>query len=365
MSEQHVIVVSSVADIQAAVRTERRRLAPRGGGSKPALCGAQVDGAVALDLSALSGILEYEPGEFTFTAQAATPLTLVQAALAEHGQSLPFDPPLAGQGATLGGTVAAGLSGPGRQRYGGVRDFLIGVRFVDGQGQLVRGGGKVVKNAAGFDFPKLMVGSLGRLGILVELTFKVFPQPPAFLSVRAPALHSDAARAHFARLATAPFDLEALDYAPDEQAVVVRLGGLPAVLPQRAQRLAEFLGGGEIAADGDEAEWWRQQRELAWAPADAILVKIPLAPPELPALEVMLAAANAQRHYSAGGSVAWVAWPGRSQQLDAELRRLNLSGLAIRGDVHQPLLGGQSGAAFLAKVKQALDPQARFLDYDV
>ena len=103
--------------------------------------------------------------------------------LAEHGQYLPFDPPLAAAGATLGGTVAAGLSGPGRYRYGGVRDFVLGVRFVDGMGNLVRGGGKVVKNAAGFDFPKLMVGSLGRLGVLAELSFKVFPQPPAFATL--------------------------------------------------------------------------------------------------------------------------------------------------------------------------------------
>jgi glycolate oxidase FAD binding subunit len=89
--------------------------------------------------------------------------------------------------------MAAGLSGSGRQRYGGVRDFLIGVRFVDGQGRLVRGGGKVVKNAAGFDLPKLFVGSAGRLGVIVEASFKVFPQPPAFATLRAPQPSLDAA----------------------------------------------------------------------------------------------------------------------------------------------------------------------------
>src|SRR5436190_11409249 len=114
----------------------------------------------------LSGMMEYDPAEFTFTALAGTPLAVVQKELAGNGQYLPFDPPLAAQGATLGGTVAAGLSGPGRLRYGGVRDFIVGVQWVDGSGTVIRGGGKVVKNAAGFDFPKLFTGSLGRLGIL-------------------------------------------------------------------------------------------------------------------------------------------------------------------------------------------------------
>src|SRR5690606_9356314 len=154
-----------------------------GGGSKAGLVAG--DAEVRIDLSALRRLVEYDPGEFTFTAAAATPLREVREMLAAHGQYLPFDPPLADAGATLGGTVAAGRRGPGRLRYGGVRDFLIGIRFVDGRGALVQGGGKVVKNAAGFDLPKLMVGSLGRLGILTELTFKVFPAPPATASLRA------------------------------------------------------------------------------------------------------------------------------------------------------------------------------------
>src|SRR5690606_27154197 len=145
------------------VRTHDR-LHVRGGGTKTALS-RPADGAALLATSGLSGILEYEPGEFTFTARAGTPLSEIERALAENGQYLPFDPPLVKHGAPLGGTIAAGLSGSGRQRCGGVRDFLIGVRFVDGQGQLVRGGGKVVKNAAGFDLPKLLIGSVGRLGV--------------------------------------------------------------------------------------------------------------------------------------------------------------------------------------------------------
>ena len=119
-------------EVQEAVLTHPR-LRPRGAGTKPALSSPQ-EGEALLDLSGLRGILEYEPEEFVFTALAGTPLEEIEAALKAHGQYLPFDPPLLGKGATLGGTVAAGLSGPMRHRYGGVRDFILGVRFVDGEG---------------------------------------------------------------------------------------------------------------------------------------------------------------------------------------------------------------------------------------
>ena len=116
------------------------RILPRGGGTKPVLS-TPPEGVTALELSGLRGVTEYEPEEFTFTALAGTPLAEVNQILAEHGQYLPFDPPLVERGATLGGTVASGLSGPGRYQYGGVRDFLLGARYVDGEGNLIYGGG--------------------------------------------------------------------------------------------------------------------------------------------------------------------------------------------------------------------------------
>ena len=145
------------------------RVRPVAGRSKTAL--HDPGDGVVVDLAALSGITEYQPDECTFTALAGTPVAEIERRLDEHAQSLPFEPPLAGRGATIGGTVACGLNGPGRYHYGGVRDFLIGAKFVDGEGRLVRGGGKVVKNAAGFYLHHLLLGSLGRLGVFVELTF--------------------------------------------------------------------------------------------------------------------------------------------------------------------------------------------------
>ena len=131
---------------------EKSYLFPRGGMTKTGIPNPQ--DADTIDMSALSGIREYNPSEYTFTALAGTKLTEINQMLTDNGQFLPFDPPLATPGATLGGTVGANLSGPMRYYYGGVRDFILGVQFLNNQGQLVRSGGKVVKNAAGFDIPQ-------------------------------------------------------------------------------------------------------------------------------------------------------------------------------------------------------------------
>src|SRR5262245_36002196 len=204
------LCLATVDELVEAVRSTPHLLAV-GAQTKPRL--SKTD-AVALDTRRLKGITEYDPGEFTFTAYAGTPLAEISTALAEKGQYLPFDPVLAKSGATLGGSVAAGLSGPGRFRYGGLRDFILGVRFVDGSGQLLHLGGKVVKNAAGFDLPKFFVGSLGRFGVLAELTFKVFPRPASRLTLKlAVASMTDAARILMAA-ASGRWEAEALEDPP-------------------------------------------------------------------------------------------------------------------------------------------------------
>ena len=354
---------TTIPELQALV-SKFPRLLPRGAGTKPALS-TPPPGVTALDLTGLSGLVEYDPGEFTFTALAGTPVADVQALLAEHGQHLPFDPPFAPRGATLGGTVAAGLSGPGRYRYGGVRDFILGVRWVDGAGQLVRGGGKVVKNAAGFDFPKLMVGSLGQLGVLVEVTFKVFPRPPAYATLRVERPGIGEALEAIRQLYAAPLDLEALDLRPDARGVTVyaRLGGLAEALPARLDRLSRLLGRGDIVEGPDDAALWHAAREFAWAPAGAALVKVPLTPGRVAALEAELARTPAERRYSAGAQVAWLAWPGPAADLDRMLINQGLSGLMLLGEpgAGGPLLGlPRSNHAFARRVRLALDTAGRF-----
>jgi glycolate oxidase FAD binding subunit len=362
-----IVEARSIEEIQNIVHHQAHIL-PWAGRSKPALSQTVTD-AISLNLGSLAGILEYEPGEYTFTALAGTPLSMVEAALAKNGQYMPFDPPLVQAGATLGGTVAAGLSGSGRYRYGGVRDFLIGIRFVDGQGRLVRGGGKVVKNAAGFDLPKLMVGSLGRFGVLVEVSFKVFPRPQSYatLCVAYPDLTSALAGMH--RAASARFDLDALDLWVEQPAaaaprytLTLRLGGWAGILGPRLSQLRSHLGSGELLEGESETNYWQDHAEFRWAPLDWTLVKVATSVASLPALESELVAANALRRYSVGGNLTWIAWPGTVRELDEKLTRLKLAGLVLRGAATQPRLGLHVGQDFAQRIKQALDPQHKFLE---
>jgi glycolate oxidase FAD binding subunit len=281
---------------------------------------------------------------------------------------MPFDPLLARRGATLGGTVAANTAGPGRYRYGGVRDFLLGVRFVDGEGNLIRGGGKVVKNSAGFDLPKLMVGSLGRLGVLVELTFKVFPEPAAYATLRAEYATVQTALTAMNRLAMSPLECYALDLeASTEDASAslwIRLGGLADALPARLEKLQAFLGEGQILSGSEESDYWQQVRDLAWAPPDWTLVKLPLTPGRIPALTGQMRERQARCRYSVGGNLAWLAWPPEAGPgaLDELLAGQGLAGLALIGPPGRPYLGPYSGGPFANRIKQALDPAGRFLE---
>ena len=166
-------------DIVQAVRTAHDSHTPlriRGAGSKD-FYGGMLSGQV-LDVAAYRGIVAYEPTELYITARCGTPLAEIEAALAEKGQMLACEPPRF-SGATVGGCVAAGLSGPRRQQAGAVRDFVLGVKLVDGTGQVLNFGGQVMKNVAGYDVSRLLAGSLGTLGVLAEVTLRVLPRPVA------------------------------------------------------------------------------------------------------------------------------------------------------------------------------------------
>ena len=345
----------------------------RGGGTKWGLADPPPAAAI-LSTRGLAGVVEYDPGEFTITALAGTPLAELERLLAEHGQHLPFDPPFVGQGATLGGAIASGLAGPGRLRHGGVRDFVLGVRFVDGQGQLVRGGSRVVKNAAGFDLPKLLCGSRGRLGLLVEATLKVFPRPATYRTVVFSFDDLPSAQAALVRLLRSPVEPEAAELLAPEGpggppvaaagwTLWVRLGGSgPVVAAARAAGLMERMGrpGREVEDDG---ALWRRLRDLEWAPPGSVLVRLHLVPGQLAEVDGLLGRWGALRHYSVGGHVAWAALrePPPWEELERALDRLGVPGLVLRGaPAGRVVVGPFQGAAMARRVKQALDPVGRF-----
>jgi glycolate oxidase FAD binding subunit len=341
-------VIDALVEAVAAAE----RVLPVAGATKPALSGA-ADGATLLDVGGLRGIVDYDPAELTFTARPGTPLAQIAAALAEHGQYLPFDPPLVEAGATLGGTVAAGVSGPGAYRYGGVRDFVLGVRFIDGTGQLRRAGGRVVKNAAGFDLPKLLVGSMGRLGVITELTLKVLPAPEGTATVAFTAGSLEAALAAIARIGRGPVEADAVDVEAGGR-LLVRVAGRAGPLAARVQRLRGIV---DLPAEPVDDAVWTAVRELTWAPAEAALVRVGLTPAAAPALIAQLA--DARWRLSIGANVAWIATPDPGG-LDRVLAASGLTGMRLRGGEGAPLLGARSGGAFAQRVRRALDPEGRF-----
>jgi glycolate oxidase FAD binding subunit len=355
---------ATLAELADAVRSAPR-VVVTGAGTKPRLSRAPAD-AVRVSTRNLSGIVEYEPDEFTFTARAGTPVREIAAALAERGQYLPFDPVLGREGATLGGTVASGLSGPGRFRFGGVRDFILGVRFVDGGGRLLRMGGKVVKNAAGFDLPKFFVGSAGRFGVLAEITFKVFPRPAATRTLRIEAKDFAAKRHLLNEAGRARWEVDALDAAVEEGAVFARLAGPPVALDALA---AEILARwpGMVLTAGDAEFFWQAIREFGWAHSGGTLVKVVLTPAQVPEFGAAVQALPGARGWiSAGGNVAYLSLPPRasgSAAIDAPVLRLAWPAMTLRGDA--PLWPGtQARFGIMQAVKAALDPNNRFPGLD-
>ncbi len=189
---------SALAQITERVRcaaADQTPLRIRGGGSKD-FHGLALHGEV-LDTRMLQGIVNYEPSELVVTVRAGTPLAELEAALAAHGQCLPFEPPHFGadrQSATVGGMVAAGLSGPARASVGAVRDYLLGVVLLNGQAELLTFGGQVMKNVAGYDVSRLMAGAWGTLGLLTEVSLKVLPVAPGEATLSFECNQADALR---------------------------------------------------------------------------------------------------------------------------------------------------------------------------
>jgi glycolate oxidase FAD binding subunit len=352
-------------------------VALRGGGSKSAMIAR--DCTATLEMSQLSGIIEYDPSEFTFTALAGTSLAEIDAALAAQGQYLPFDPPLVNFRATLGGTIAAGASGSGRLLYGGARDFILGIQFIDGAGNLVRAGGKVVKNAAGFDLPKFFVGSRGRFGALTELTFKVFPRPRNSLTLVYEFDDLPKAVDALVQLTLAPLQLGALDLQPLMGAspgikMFVRIHGESASLEAHGLRIDNLLTSGNTGAvspgeritEAADARLWRDVQDFSWVGSDQILCKVATTVDDLESLEEIAGALNATRRYCVAGNLSWLGIAAKGLgELDGRLREAKLSGMVIRGseqtDVTQRYqLGTNPGIEFLRRVKTALDPHEKF-----
>ena len=227
----------------------------RGGGSKD-WYGQQLEGEV-LDTRAYAGIIDYEPTELVITARCGTPLQEIEAALAARNQMLAFEPPHFGPGATIGGTVACALSGPRRASAGALRDFVLGAVLLDGAGQRLAFGGQVMKNVAGYDVSRLLAGSLGTLGLILEVSLKVLPLPLREATLRFECEEVAALRM-LNQWAGQPLPISASCW--HDGVLVLRLSGADAAVAAAVQSL-----GGELLEAEAAGAFWRGVREQTHA----------------------------------------------------------------------------------------------------
>lgn len=322
------------------------KLSIRGGGSKDFYGNAVA--ASTLDVHEYTGLVDYQPRELTVTARAGTRLEVIEAALAKNNQMLPFESPHFGTAATLGGCVAAGLSGPRRPYSGAVRDAVLGARIMDGRGQVLRFGGQVIKNVAGYDVSRLMVGSMGTLGVVLEVSVKVLPCPESecTLMLEHPA---DQAVEIMNRWAASPLPLSATVWRAGR--LYVRLSGTESAVRAAIQKV-----GGDNIPDG--AGFWRSLREhtmpdFAMRPLWRISV-----PPSSKVLTAL-----GQPVIEWGGGVRWYATDMSAETLRA---------LAKQAGGHATLFRSQSAvcqaftplpppmAELSARIRRAFDPHRVF-----
>ncbi|MFZ4877354.1 glycolate oxidase subunit GlcE [Janthinobacterium sp. Mn2066] len=242
----------------------------RGGGSKD-WHGQQLEGDV-LDTRAYAGIIDYEPTELVITARCGTPLAEIEAALAERQQMLAFEPPHFGQGATIGGVVASGLSGPRRAAAGALRDFVLGAVLMDGRGERLAFGGQVMKNVAGYDVSRLLAGSLGTLGLILEVSLKVLPLPPREVTVAFERAEIAALRL-LNEWAGKPLPISASCW--HDGILTLRLSGAEAAVAAALRSL-----GGEVVEPAQAALFWTAVREQrhAFFSGDGSLWRLSLPP---------------------------------------------------------------------------------------
>ena len=276
--------------VEAAAKGTAIRI--RGGGTKD-FYGNSLEGEV-LDTRGHAGIVDYEPTELVITARCGTPLLEVQKILLEKNQILPFEPPHFGAGATLGGCVAAGLSGPRRASAGSVRDYVLGATIVDGRGSVLVFGGRVMKNVAGYDVSRLLAGSLGTLGLILEVSLKVLPRPAAELTL---VLELPQAKAleNMNRWAGLPLPISASAWRDGQ--LSLRLSGAESAIRAAAEKLA-----GETVDVAQAAQFWEALREHS-APffqGDAPLWRLSL-PSHAPVLDLA-----GEQLLEWGGALRWL-----------------------------------------------------------
>jgi glycolate oxidase FAD binding subunit len=354
----------ALREVIAEAAAAARALEIEGRGTKRGL-GRPVSAASRLSLAALSGIAYYEPGELVMEAHAGTPLAEIEAALAENGQHLAFEPGGLGRlygdegdRGTIGGVFACNLSGPRRPFAGAARDHLLGIRAVSGRGEAFASGGRVVKNVTGYDMGKLLAGSHGTLAVLARVTFKVLPRPAATRTVLlfgiGPADGLEAIRAagegpweigaaaHLGPVAAARSRIAAVA-AASGPVTAIRLEGTPEAIGERAGALKSALsrwgGMGELETEESRA-FWAELRDGALLPpgGDHILWRLSLPPAAAAGIAGPLASElGGELLFDWAGGLAWLALPGPGDGDGADMAARRIRGAVAPTGGHATL----------------------------
>ncbi|WP_170373249.1 glycolate oxidase subunit GlcE [Ruegeria arenilitoris] len=338
----------------------------KGGGTRG------VDGPnQVLSTDGLRGITLYEPGALTLVAQAGTPLAEIETALEAEGQQLAFEPMdhrvlLGTFGApTIGGVVAANVSGPRRIQAGACRDFLLGVRFVDGQGQIIKNGGRVMKNVTGYDLVKLMAGSWGTLGVLTEVSLKVLPKPEANATLTVPAKDAATAVRILSEALKSPFEVTGAAYDPQQRRASIRIEGFAESVSYRTGRLQELLGqfGAVDPVEPSDALWQtiRDAADFADTPGD--VWRISVKPGDAP--EIAARAEADRTLLDWGGGLIWALVPAGTD-LRARFGAFSGHATLVRAEADTLARLGrfqpepQGIAALTQGIRQKFDPRGMF-----
>ncbi len=337
-------ITSQLKEQLDAAIADQRPLNIVGGNSK-AFYGRMAVGET-LTVSAHRGIVNYEPTELVITARAGTPLVDIEQALAEHRQMLPFEPPHFGDTATLGGTIACGFSGPRRPYSGSARDFVLGSKIINGKGEVLRFGGEVIKNVAGYDVSRMMTGALGTLGMLLEVSLQVLPRA-AFETTLVQQCSGKEALQRMNAWAATSLPLSATCHVDD--GLYVRLSGAETTVAASVKKI-----GGDRVDDGDG--FWQDLREhtLPFFNGVESLWRITL-PSAAPPLDL-----SGGQLIEWGGGQRWLASDDdaraiRNSAIVAGGHATHYRGGQREGDVFQPL--GRGLWQLHQNMKHAFDPQ--------
>lgn len=317
------------------------------------------DNTTLLEMSSISGIVTYEPSELVITALAGTPLAEIESTLAEKGQMLAFDPPRFGPGSTIGGVVASGLSGPLSFGYGPLRHYVLGAHLLDAQGRILKFGGEVMKNVAGYDVSRLLTGSLGMFGVIVQVSLKVLPVPMRDVTIVFEATEAQALES-CAGLRAKAMPIKAAAWLPvdgsDSGQLAMRLCGAESAVAQACDTL-----GGETLAPQAATQWWNALRDqtdtfFAQGPLWRLAVRA-----QTPALNLGPSA------FDIGGEVRWVAADGEPSLFrqaavaaggHATLFRGNRPQDGSSDGVFQPL--APAAREIVRRLKKEFDPKSIF-----